>query len=120
MPNNHQEGFDNEAKFHQALSYMIERHSGVQTSSLKHILGLFNPELLNRLFTRKKCRRSLAYIGKSNDRFKHGSCYQSITFNGASYEVVDMNGEIQIIGSTYFLLQDVIKSKILNTGEYYT
>lgn len=98
----HYHGFESEEKFHEALWYMVERFNGFQTTHLKHILRLFDPELVDRLFTRRECSRRLKYIGVSNDHFTHGWFYQSTTFNGATYQANDDNGKITNIGFAYF------------------
>jgi hypothetical protein len=98
----HQDGFEAEEKFHKALWYMVERFNGFQTAHLKHILRLFDTELVDRLFTRKECIRTLKYIGESNERYTHGRLYQSTTFNGATYQAIDDNGENTGMGRAYF------------------
>lgn len=79
----HQEGFENEAKFHRALRYMLIHNSRFKTKQLKHILKIFNPELVLHLFNRKPCRRTIRYTGESNDRFRHGKLYHY--GNGTKY-----------------------------------
>ncbi|MDD3595891.1 hypothetical protein [Sulfuricurvum sp.] len=102
MYSNHQEGFEDEKKFHEALYYTVARFNGFQTAHLKYILRLFDPQLVDRLFTRKECIRTLKYIGKSNERYTNGNFYQSTTFNGATYQAIDDNREITGMGSAYF------------------
>lgn len=99
---NHYDGFEEEAKFHRALRYMLARNPKFSTKQLKHILRIFDPSLVDRLFAKKECRRLLEYIGESNHHFTNEKIYQSTTFNGATYEVEDDNGNIVTIGYAYF------------------
>lgn len=103
---NHYDGFEKEAKFHEALRYMLAQNPKFSTKQLKHILRIFDPSLVDRLFAKKECRRLLEYIGESNQRFTNEKIYQSSTFNGATYEVEDDNGNIVTMGCVYFELVD--------------
>lgn len=103
MSSDHLIGFEEKAKYKEALNYMIGLYSGVQTAHLKHILRIFDPELVDRIInSRKECMRALEYTGENTNRFTMGKVYQSLTFNGSTYEIIDDNGEIALIGCAYF------------------
>ena len=99
---NHQDGFEAEAKFHEALAYLCERYQGFQSKNLKKIMHIIDPSMENNLFKRRECKRELRYIGENNDHFSYGVLYSSSTFNGATYEVQDNIGNSTILGSLYF------------------
>jgi O-acetyl-ADP-ribose deacetylase (regulator of RNase III) len=102
---NHSSGFEEKGKFDRALQYMLAQNSKFNTKQLKHILGIFNPKLVDRITTRRECIRTLKYTGE-NERLTTDKLYQSTTFNGATYEIVDNNGDVALIGSSYFELID--------------
>lgn len=99
---NHSSGFEEKGKFDRALQYMLAQNSKFNTKQLKHILEIFDPELVNQITTRRECIRTLKYIGKSSKEWTNGKSYQSLTFNGSTYEVVNDNGEQALVGSAYF------------------
>lgn len=101
MKVDHQTGFEEKAKFKEALIYMLGHYKGVQTAHLKHILRIFDLELVDRITTRKECIRNLKYTGE-NERLTNGKIYQSLTFNGSTYEILDNTGAVMLIGSGYF------------------
>ncbi len=98
----HQEGFEDEAKFHRALGYMLSQYSKFSTRQLKHILSIFHPELVERLFIRKECHRILQYVGETDERFSKDKFYESTTFNGSTYELINDIGDIGLCGFSYF------------------
>lgn len=103
MSYNHDEGFEEIAKYKEALGYMLGLYSGVQTAHLKHILRIFDPELVDRITnSRKECVRTLEYTGENSKSFTKGKSYQSLTFNGATYEIIDNNANVVLIGCAYF------------------
>ncbi|MDP3292149.1 MAG: hypothetical protein Q8M43_08965 [Sulfuricurvum sp.] len=103
MSYKHDEGFEEKAKYKEALNYMLGLYSGVQTAHLKHILRIFDPELVDRIInSRKECIRTLEYTSENTTYFTKGKSYQSRTFNGSTYEIIDDNGEIALIGCSYF------------------
>lgn len=103
---NHEEGFEDEARFHEALGYLCKRYKKVSSGDLKHIIGIINPSMAERFFERKECQRLLRNIAQNNG-FTNGKIYESLTFNGATYEVVDDTGSIICIGASYFEWIDV-------------
>lgn len=106
---NHQHNFESEAKFHEALAYLCNRYKGFKAKDLKHILHTMDISAYQELFERRKCARPLQYIGEMTKRFTNGKIYQSTTFNGATYEIVDDHGDVALIGSSYFELIDDMK-----------
>ncbi|ADR34387.1 hypothetical protein Sulku_1726 [Sulfuricurvum kujiense DSM 16994] len=94
--------FKAEEKFHNALGYMCERYPGFQTKDLKHIMSILNTSMLDGLFERREYKRKLQYVGESNEHFTHGQIYESLTFNGATYEIIDDTMALNIIGRTHF------------------
>jgi O-acetyl-ADP-ribose deacetylase len=106
---NHFIGFEEKGKFDRALQYMLAQNSKFNTKQLKHILNIFDPALVDRISTRKECIRTLKYIGKSSEQWTKGKIYQSLTFNGSTYEVVNDNGEVSILGCTYFEWKQIDK-----------
>jgi methyl coenzyme M reductase beta subunit len=107
---NHQHNFESEAKFHEALAYLCNRYEGFQSKDLKHILQTMNISAYQELFERQKCYRLLRYIGEMTKRFTNGKLYQSITFNGATYEIVDDTGKVALIGCMAFECVDEIEN----------
>lgn len=108
----HQEGFENEAKFHRVLRYVNMQNSKFNAKQLREILRVFNPELVDKLFQRRECNRRLVYIGDDSTRFTPGKIYTSTTFNGATYGITDDCGEDSIIGSCHFkILSDADMEK---------
>ena len=99
---NHSCGFEEKGKFDRALQYMLAQNSKFNTKQLKYILEIFDPALVDRITTRRECIRTLKYIGKSSEQWTNGKIYQSLTFNGSTYEIIDDNDEVVIIGSRYF------------------
>lgn len=94
--------FESEAKFHQALGYLCERYAGFKAKDLKHILGITCPDFMDGLFERKEFVCDLRYVGDSSTHFSQEEIYKSMTFNGATYEVIDDTGTLTMIGSSYF------------------
>ncbi len=104
--------FKSEASFHEALGYLCERYTGFKAKDLKHILGITCSNFMEGLFERKEFVCDLRYIGDSSTRFTHGQIYKSMTFNGATYEVIDNSGNQMMIGSCYFTrLSDMESAK---------
>jgi O-acetyl-ADP-ribose deacetylase (regulator of RNase III) len=101
MGMDHNIEFEEKGKFHRALRYMLPQNSSFNTKQLKHILRIFDPELVDRITTRKECVRNLKYTGE-HERLTSGKLYQSLTFNGSTYEIIDNTGAVMIIGSEYF------------------
>ena len=106
---NHSSGFEEKGKFDRALQYMLAQNSKFNTNQLKHILKIFDPALVDKITTRRECVRTLIYIGKSSEEWTNGKSYQSLTFNGSTYEVVNDNGEVSILGCTYFEWKQIDK-----------
>lgn len=98
----HQEGFENEAKFHRVLHYINMQNSKFNAKQLREILRVFNPELVDKLFQRRECNRRLVYNGDNSTQFTPGKIYTSTTFNGATYEITNDCGEDTTIGSCHF------------------
>lgn len=94
--------FKAEERFHNALGYMCEQYPGFQTKDLKHIISILYPSMLDGLFERRECKRKLRYVGESNEHFTHGQIYESLTFNRATYEILNENGVLSTLGYTYF------------------
>jgi len=105
----HSSGFEEKGKFDRALQYMLAQNSKFNTKQLKHILNIFDPALVDRITTRRECIRTLKYIGKSSEQWTNGKIYQSLTFNGSTYEVINDNEEISILGGTYFEWKQIDK-----------
>ena len=97
----HNIGFEEKVKFNRALRYMLPQNSSFNTKQLKHILRIFDPVLVDRITTRKECIRTLKYTGE-NEKLTNGKIYQSLTFNGSTYEILDNTGAVMVIGSGYF------------------
>lgn len=108
---NHSSGFEEKAKYKRALQYMRSQNSSFTTRQLKHILRIFDPELVDRITARRECVRMLKYIDKSSEQWTNGQLYTSLTFNGSTYEIIDDTGEMVVIGSTYFELFGEIKNE---------
>lgn len=81
---------------------MLAQNSKFTTKQLKHILRIFDPELLDRIITRRECIRTLKYIDKSSEQWTNEKLYQSSTFNGSTYEIINDNGEVMLISSENF------------------
>jgi len=97
----HSVGFEEKEKYKRALRYMLTQNSTFNTKQLKHILRIFDPELVDRITARRVCVRSLKYTGE-NEKLTNGKIYQSLTFNGSTYEILDNTGAVMVIGSGYF------------------
>lgn len=95
--------FESEEKFHKALRYLCERYAGFKAKDLKHVLGITCPDFMDGLFERKEFACDLRYIGNSSAKFTREEIYESKTFNGATYEVIDNSGNLTMIGSSYFI-----------------
>lgn len=105
---NHFIGFEEKEKYHRALRYMLAQNSSFNTRQLKHILEIFDPALVDRITTRRECIRTLKYTGE-HEGLTTNKIYQSITFNGSTYEIIDNHGEVVLIGSSYFELIDDVE-----------
>lgn len=104
--------FESEAKFHEALGYLCERYTGFKAKDLKHVLGITSPNFMDGLFERIVLVRDLRYIEDSSGKFTQGEIYESMTFNGATYEIIDNNGDQALVGSVYFeWVEDMEESK---------
>jgi hypothetical protein len=112
MKVDHQISFDKEAKFHEALGYLCERYTGFKAKDLKYVLSITCPDFMEGLFDQKEFVCDLRYIGDCSARFTHGQIYKSMTFNGATYEVIDDSRNQMMIGSCYFTrLSDMESAK---------
>lgn len=94
--------FESEGSFHVALGYLCEHYAGFKAKDLKHVLGITCPDFMDGLFERKEFVCDLRYIGDISAKFTRGEIYESKTFNGATYEVIDVSGNLTMIGSSYF------------------
>jgi len=103
---------DNELLFHRdydEIQYLFKkmREKGFfyMSGSAKEIIKTANPKFEN-IFERRKCVRDLKYIFsddicKDDRALEKGKIYQSLTFNGATYEI-NVNGKIRGVGYLYF------------------
>ncbi|EDZ63274.1 hypothetical protein SMGD1_1996 [Sulfurimonas gotlandica GD1] len=67
----------------------------------------------NSVFTRRKCVRTLKYIGETSGGLTYGKTYISKYFNGARYTIEkDDNGIESSCGSLYFEWIDLLPSTI--------
>lgn len=103
--------FESEAKYHDALAYLCQRYPGFKSNDLKYALGSICPNFLDGLFERRECVRKLRYSCETSKRFTKGQIYQSTTFNGATYEMIDDNGENAMIGYSHFQVIDDAEPK---------
>lgn len=98
----YQADFKSETKFHEALGYLCERYVGFQSKDLKYVLSITCPDFMDGLFERQEFVCDFRYVGDSSARFTQNKLYKSMTFNGATYEVIDDSGHLTLIGSCYF------------------
>ena len=99
---NREESFESEPKYHGALAHLCQRYQGFQSKDLKYVLESICPDFMDGLFERKTYICNLRYIGETSNHFTTGKSYQSITFNGATYEITDDTETNVIIGYSHF------------------
>jgi len=109
-PKNHYAGFEREEKYNNLFSLALAECPVLKAKTFRLIIEQICPEFLAGLFERKPCVRNLKYTGMSGESepandsfFEHGKIYESIDFNGATYNIKDYeNGANKLIGSAYF------------------
>lgn len=111
---NHEEGFENEARYHIVLAQAINECPTLKSRTVKRIIAHFSPDFTEALLAVRPCVRKLRYIGcfcgedkdfhgeSPDEYFKIGDYYESIDFNGATYTIKGYEDEKQRIGYVYF------------------
>lgn len=98
----HLAGFEKEALFSRALKECCDAHSTFKAKTLKAALQIVSPEFMNGLSIARPCHRRLKFIGPSDNFGKFfvlGEIYNSIDFNGGTYQIY---GYDRRIGCSYF------------------
>lgn len=110
MGNPHTSGFEREDRFLDALAECRKVHNNFKAKTLRAALQIACPEFMEGLFDPRPCTRKLRYIGDStlaenpsagypDEFFKVGGIYESIDFNGGTYQI---KGYERRIGYVYF------------------
>jgi hypothetical protein len=107
----HYEGFENEEKFNLVLGLAIRDCPVLMARTVEMIVAHYAPEVAEKLFEIRECRRRLRYVGcgcaekvcpHGPDFFEHGRIYESINFTGATYMIKGYGDETRRIGCAYF------------------
>lgn len=104
----HMVGFEREAKLKEAWVKVRSFQTALyKWKDFMNVVKVLNPDLSEGAFNRRACKRKLRYIGH-NDPENYplslivGAVYESTTFNGATYTIVNEQGEEQVTGCAYF------------------
>jgi len=106
----HMIGFEREALFHKALAVCCPENEKFKAKTLKAALAIICPEFVDGLFEPRPCTRNLKFIGHDNwgddaplddftSFFEYGRIYESVDFNGGSYQIKGIDGRM---GCGYF------------------
>jgi len=79
---------------------MRQKNFFYMSGSAKEIIKSANPKYES-VYKRRECVRGLKYINSDDIEFENGKIYQSLTFNGATYEI-SINGKVRTIGCAHF------------------
>ena len=106
----HMVGFEREELFHKALFVCCQANEKFKARTLREALAITCPEFMVGLFEPRKCIRKLKYIGHDNwgkdalpddsdSFFEYGKIYESVDFNGGTYQIQGIDGRM---GCVYF------------------
>ncbi|MDY6904068.1 MAG: hypothetical protein SWH61_05215 [Thermodesulfobacteriota bacterium] len=100
----HYEGFKDEEKYHEALRAAVSECKRFRAKTVDIILSFVLPEVAERIFEIKPCKRELRFKGNSQDYpyFEKGKIYESKDFTGATYSFASYQEGERRIGSYYF------------------
>ncbi len=110
MTLDHQEGFEKEALYHEALGTVLREQPAFKNPLLMDVVRRLCPDFAQGLFERRPCVRNLRYLGchwcgeetevqPGDDDLSVGQLYESETFNGATYT---LKSRSRPIGCAYF------------------
>ena len=108
----HLEGFEREKKLKKIWREVQKFQPALYMwRDFKKVAEMINPDLCEGAFQHRLCVRKLRYIGHedpadNNACFVLGEIYESIEFNGATYAVINSEGEYEVIGCIYFEVID--------------
>ena len=106
----HCEGFEREAHFHQVMARALRGCPEMKAGTVREMIRMVAPELVESLFQRRPCRRILRCTslpggdvpGSGVPHLRLNRLYRSLDFNGATYTLAGYKGGQGLVGYVYF------------------